>query len=112
MCVMTTGETTTAPVRSRWAALGKPAVWMIVAYQHSLGHIMGGRCRFHPTCSHYGREAFETHAPWRAAWLTAWRIARCHPWGGSGIDPVPPVRGRRDKPADPAGAGDGGVPIR
>ena len=72
--------------------MGAPFAWLIIGYQHSLGYVMGGRCRFYPTCSHYGLQAFQVHAPWTAFWLTAKRIGKCHPWGGSGVDPVPPLR--------------------
>ncbi len=51
----------------------------------------GAGCRFEPSCSHYATEAIETHGPLRGSWLAVKRIARCHPWGGMGIDPVPPV---------------------
>lgn len=100
--------------RSRFAWLGLPAVWLIIAYQHSLGFVMGGRCRFTPSCSFYGLEAFRTLAPWTAFRLTAWRILRCHPWGGSGVDPVPPLGKMRRccGDEDHAGAGDGDGPIR
>ena len=46
-------------------------------------------CRFQPTCSQYFLEAVETHGALRGSWLGLKRIARCHPWGGQGIDPVP-----------------------
>ena len=49
-------------------------------------------CRFAPTCSHYFLQAVELHGPWRGSWLGIRRIFRCHPWGGSGYDPVPPPR--------------------
>ncbi|HVJ45817.1 MAG TPA: membrane protein insertion efficiency factor YidD [Luteolibacter sp.] len=49
-------------------------------------------CRFSPTCSHYFLGAVETHGPLKGSWLGICRIFRCHPWGGSGYDPVPPVR--------------------
>lgn len=49
------------------------------------------RCRFVPTCSHYAIEAVEAHGAARGAWLAVRRVARCHPWGGFGADPVPPA---------------------
>ena len=52
----------------------------------------GCGCRFQPTCSQYFLEAAEAHGPLRGAWLGLKRIGRCHPWGGSGYDPVPPAR--------------------
>ena len=48
------------------------------------------RCRFHPSCSAYALEALETHGAVRGLWLAIRRLGRCHPWGGGGIDPVPP----------------------
>ena len=50
---------------------------------------VGNGCRFHPTCSAYALEALAQHGGIRGSWLTVRRIARCHPWGGSGIDNVP-----------------------
>jgi putative membrane protein insertion efficiency factor len=46
-------------------------------------------CRFIPTCSCYAREAVQTHGAIHGSWLAAKRVCRCHPWGGSGEDPVP-----------------------
>jgi putative membrane protein insertion efficiency factor len=46
-------------------------------------------CRFAPTCSHYSLEALKKHGLLKGGWLSLRRILRCHPWGGSGYDPVP-----------------------
>jgi putative membrane protein insertion efficiency factor len=50
---------------------------------------VGFNCRYHPTCSAYAMEALEKHGAIKGTWLAARRIARCHPWGGSGVDDVP-----------------------
>ncbi len=50
----------------------------------------GSGCRFEPTCSEYMLGAIETHGLLRGAWLGVKRLARCQPWGGEGLDPVPP----------------------
>lgn len=57
---------------------------------HVISGPMGG-CRFEPTCSQYFLEAVERHGSARGSWLGVKRICRCHPWGGHGYDPVPPV---------------------
>ena len=49
----------------------------------------GTGCRFHPTCSRYFLGAVECHGALRGSWLGLKRLARCHPWGGQGEDPVP-----------------------
>jgi len=46
-------------------------------------------CRFLPTCSQYAMDALRSHGLWRGSWLALRRLARCHPWGGFGYDPVP-----------------------
>jgi putative membrane protein insertion efficiency factor len=50
----------------------------------------GSGCRFEPSCSLYLLEACETHGVLRGLWLGLKRLGRCHPWGGQGLDPVPP----------------------
>jgi hypothetical protein len=75
------------------------------AYQVLLAPLVGGACRFHPSCSHYMVEAVTRHGALRGGWLGLRRVARCHPFGGQGFDPVPDdSRGRpRDtRPAAPA----------
>jgi len=60
------------------------------AYKATLSPLIGPRCRYAPTCSEYAAQALVTHGPVRGGWLAARRVCRCHPWGGSGYDPVPP----------------------
>ncbi len=61
----------------------------IRVYQWTLSPLLGVNCRYAPSCSAYAVEAIVTHGPVKGLWLAARRIARCHPWGGSGYDPVP-----------------------
>jgi putative membrane protein insertion efficiency factor len=62
---------------------------LILAYRVCLSPLLPGRCRYLPSCSHYGLEALQLHGPIRGSWLTLRRLLRCHPWGGHGYDPVP-----------------------
>jgi putative membrane protein insertion efficiency factor len=62
---------------------------LIRAYQLVLSPLLGPRCRFYPSCSHYAIEAIETHGALRGSWLSAKRICRCHPFNPGGFDPVP-----------------------
>ena len=64
-------------------------LWIIGCYRRYLSPMMAPRCRFYPTCSSYGRQALLWHGAAKGTWLTLGRIARCHPWGGSGVDFVP-----------------------
>lgn len=59
-------------------------------YQVTLSPMMGGACRFVPTCSEYMIEALEIHGAFKGTLLGLWRIMRCHPFGKKGYDPVPP----------------------
>ena len=71
------------------AALTLPFILAVRAYQVTLGPVLGGRCRFEPSCSRYSLEAYRLHGPLKGSWLTARRVLRCHPLGGHGYDPVP-----------------------
>ena len=74
--------------RASWAA----SLLMVGVriYQRTLGHLIGGSCRFHPSCSNYALKALQVHGAWRGGWMSICRICRCHPWGSKGEDPVPP----------------------
>lgn len=85
---------TSEPAERRRAAPGIGArlvIGLIRLYQIALSPVFGGRCRFHPSCSHYGLEAVATHGAVRGSWLAIRRIGRCHPWNEGGFDPVPPT---------------------
>ena len=58
-------------------------------YQKVISPYTPPSCRFTPTCSEYARQALLKHGPIKGLWLAIKRISRCHPWGGSGYDPVP-----------------------
>ncbi|MBN8221054.1 MAG: membrane protein insertion efficiency factor YidD [Spirochaetes bacterium] len=66
-------------------------IFFIRFYQYTFAAILGGQCRFHPTCSEYAVECFEKLPAHRAFVLTLWRILRCQPFAKSGYDPVPPA---------------------
>ncbi len=67
---------------------------LIRGYQLLIAPLLPPSCRFYPSCSHYAAEAIETHGPAWGTVLAAKRLLRCHPWGGSGYDPVPLDLGR------------------
>ncbi|GAB4404298.1 MAG: hypothetical protein OHK0053_29750 [Microscillaceae bacterium] len=69
-----------------------PLIGLVRLYQLLLSPLLPNACRYHPTCSHYMIEALRIHGPFRGLWLGLRRIARCHPWGGMGEDPVPPKK--------------------
>lgn len=70
--------------------LSFPFILLIKFYQVCLSPLKGHpTCRFTPTCSQYALEAFRKHGPFKGLYLSVKRILRCHPWGGSGYDPVP-----------------------
>jgi putative membrane protein insertion efficiency factor len=72
-------------------AVGLALRGLIRAYQLLLSPLLAPACRFLPSCSAYALEAIEVHGPLRGSALAARRVCRCHPWGGSGFDPVPPA---------------------
>ena len=62
---------------------------VVRSYQLLVSPLLPPACRFLPTCSEYAAEAIERHGAWRGIILASRRLVRCHPWGGSGYDPVP-----------------------
>ena len=70
-------------------AVQRLLVGLIRLYQLTLSPWLGRQCRYEPTCSKYAAEALERFGVRRGVWLAAKRLARCHPWGRSGYDPVP-----------------------
>ncbi len=62
---------------------------VVSAYQIFFSPLLGANCRFHPTCSHYAKEALEVHGLFKGGWLAAMRLLRCNPFNPGGIDPVP-----------------------
>ncbi|MGB1993257.1 MAG: membrane protein insertion efficiency factor YidD [Flavobacteriaceae bacterium] len=66
-----------------------PLLVCIKIYQASISPFFPATCRFNPSCSHYASESLQKHGLWKGLRLSIKRIAKCHPWGGKGYDPVP-----------------------
>ena len=79
----------TVPKRATWLTL--PFELLIRLYQITLSPFIGGQCRYYPTCSHYGLEAYRQHGVLQGTVMTARRVLRCHPFSRGGYDPVPPA---------------------
>jgi uncharacterized protein len=69
--------------------LAWPLLLLVQIYRYTISPLLGANCRFSPTCSAYAIEALRKHGAFHGTAMAARRIARCHPWGGSGYDPVP-----------------------
>ena len=61
----------------------------VYVYRYCISPFTPMACRFNPTCSAYALQALKAHGPLKGGWLAVRRLVRCHPWGGSGDDPVP-----------------------
>ena len=61
---------------------------LIKFYRYFISPLLGQRCRFHPSCSNYAKEAIETLPIHKAFFKMAWRLLRCHPFSKGGFDPV------------------------
>lgn len=73
-----------------WGYLARlPALALIRLYQMSLSRVIGGACRFYPTCSHYAYQAIFKFGLLKGGLMAAWRLLRCQPFVRGGYDPVP-----------------------
>jgi putative membrane protein insertion efficiency factor len=70
-------------------AVGQALILLIKLYRLAISLWFGAACRYEPSCSRYMQEAIVSHGLLRGVTLGVRRVARCHPWGGSGYDPVP-----------------------
>lgn len=68
--------------------MSKVLVTLVLLYRVTLSRLIGGQCRFEPTCSQYAIDAIHKYGPWSGTWRATKRICRCHPWGGGGYDPA------------------------
>jgi putative membrane protein insertion efficiency factor len=85
-------------------SLGLPARTLnraIGAYQQLISPLLGPRCRFAPSCSHYAQDAITRFGAGYGSWLAVRRIARCHPFNPGGWDPVPDQRRPHRRGTDP-----------
>ncbi len=69
--------------------IGRLLILLVRLYQVANSPYTAASCRYTPTCSQYAIQAIRKHGPLKGTWLAIKRILRCHPWGGSGYDPVP-----------------------
>ena len=70
--------------------MSKVLIFFINLYRHFISPLLpAGKCRYVPTCSAYAVEALKKYGFFKGGWLALKRILSCHPWGGSGYDPVP-----------------------
>ncbi len=72
----------------RWSAAAV-VLALLRAYKYLISPLFSGSCRFQPSCSDYMAGAVREHGALRGTWLGLRRLARCHPFGGYGVDPVP-----------------------
>ena len=75
--------------RSVSRLLAWPVLGLVWIYSKAISPLLGVNCRFQPSCSAYAQEALRRYGIAKGGWLALQRIGRCHPWGGSGYDPVP-----------------------
>ncbi|MDC1211927.1 membrane protein insertion efficiency factor YidD [bacterium] len=64
-------------------------IFLIRFYQGAISPLYPATCRYTPTCSEYSVGSIKKYGPWKGGKLALKRISSCHPWGGSGYDPIP-----------------------
>jgi putative membrane protein insertion efficiency factor len=69
--------------------IGRLMILAARGWQMGPSRILPPSCRYQPSCSAYAITAIERYGAWRGGWIAVKRLLRCHPWGGSGHDPVP-----------------------
>jgi putative membrane protein insertion efficiency factor len=69
--------------------IAKLFIWIARGWQAGPSRVLPPSCRYQPRCSAYAITALQRYGALRGSWLAARRLLRCHPWGGSGPDPVP-----------------------
>ncbi len=69
--------------------IAKLLILIARGWQIGPSRVLPPSCRFQPSCSAYAITALRRYGALRGSWLAAKRLSRCHPWGGSGYDPVP-----------------------
>jgi hypothetical protein len=69
--------------------VAKPLLALVWLYRKGVSPLLGANCRFEPSCSAYAEQALRQYGGFKGGWLALKRISRCHPWGGSGYDPLP-----------------------
>lgn len=77
--------------------LAFPFIWLVRFYQAAISPYTPASCRYSPTCSSYTLEALQKHGVFKGGMLALKRIFSCHPWGGSGYDPVPENKHKLNK---------------
>ena len=81
------------PTSSHQNGLNRVLIWVFLlpfhGYRVLISPWLGVNCRFAPSCSAYAIEAIQLHGIVKGGYLTLQRLGKCHPWGGSGVDPVP-----------------------
>lgn len=82
-------ETGSGVSRTKAGVLARVLLLLVDAYRVALSPLLGGHCRFWPSCSDYAEEAIRRHGARRGAHLAVRRLLRCHPFHAGGVDPVP-----------------------